>query len=82
MISARDLRLPFLHAYLDSLGADYNYKQGANFAVGGSTIKPLGRTLINFFNLSPLYLDIELIQFSEFMLRSQTIRKQGIIILA
>ncbi|CAK9169031.1 unnamed protein product [Ilex paraguariensis] len=48
-----------------------------DFLVGASTIKPLGRILKRFFNLCPLYLDIELTQFFEFIPRSQTIRKQG-----
>lgn len=54
------LRLPYLGAYLDSMGT--NFSHGANFATGGSSIRPGG--------YSPFDLEIQLAQFRRF--RSQT----------
>nr|XP_023884693.1 GDSL esterase/lipase At5g14450-like [Quercus suber] len=46
---AKDLKLPYLSAYLDSL--DTNFRHGANFATGGSSIRPGG--------YSPFHLGIQ-----------------------
>lgn len=54
------LGLPYLNAYLDSMGT--NFWHGANFATGGSSIRPGG--------YSPFHLEIQLAQFKRF--KSQT----------
>jgi hypothetical protein len=60
------LGLPFLSAYLDSFGANFRY--GANFATGGSTIQPLdGRMFEGRF--SPISLNIQFLQFAQLKAR-------------
>ncbi|TKY50424.1 GDSL esterase/lipase [Spatholobus suberectus] len=51
-----ELKLPYLSAYLDSVGS--NYRHGANFAVGGSSIRPGG--------FSPFPLGLQVSQFLQF----------------
>ncbi|KAM7514847.1 hypothetical protein LguiA_004430 [Lonicera macranthoides] len=70
---ANNLGLPFLSAYVDSIGANFTY--GANFAVAGSSILPLAQPLPAGF--LPIYLPIQLSEFSQFINRSQMIRSQG-----
>ncbi|KAL5582567.1 hypothetical protein UlMin_015009 [Ulmus minor] len=53
---AEKLKLPYLSPYLDSLGT--NFKHGANFATGGSSIRPGG--------YSPFHLGIQIFQFLRF----------------
>ncbi|CAN0904299.1 GDSL esterase/lipase At5g14450 [Linum grandiflorum] len=50
------LKLPYLSAYLDSVGTDF--KHGANFATGGSSIRPGG--------YSPFDLGVQISQFKRF----------------
>lgn len=56
---AEDLKLPYLSAYLDSIKT--NFRHGANFATGGSSIRPGG--------YSPFHLGIQLSQFVRFKSR-------------
>ncbi|KAL3751795.1 hypothetical protein ACJRO7_012602 [Eucalyptus globulus] len=65
---AEDLRLPHLSAYLDSVGS--NFSHGANFATAGSTIRPQS-------GYSPISLNVQLVEFSDFLARSQYFRSQG-----
>ncbi|KAL3644487.1 hypothetical protein CASFOL_009667 [Castilleja foliolosa] len=74
-IIAERLGLPHLSAFLDSIGS--NFSHGANFATAGSTIRP-PNTTISQSGVSPISLDVQYIQFSDFMKRSQIIRKQGL----
>lgn len=53
---AEELKLPYLSPYLDSLGT--NFRHGANFATGGSSIRPGG--------FSPFHLGIQINQFLRF----------------
>ncbi|WJX70286.1 hypothetical protein P8452_54413 [Trifolium repens] len=48
-----ELKLPYLSAYLNSVGS--NYRHGANFAVGGASIRPGG--------YSPFHLGLQVSQF-------------------
>ncbi|KAF5479587.1 hypothetical protein F2P56_000396 [Juglans regia] len=57
---AEELKSPYLSAYLDSIGTDFRH--GANFATGGSSIRPGG--------YSPFHLWIQMSQFMRF--KSQT----------
>ncbi|PKI55198.1 hypothetical protein CRG98_024489 [Punica granatum] len=59
-IIAEKLGVPYLSAYLDSLGT--NFRQGANFATAGSSILP------GFF--SPFDLGVQISQFSQFKSRT------------
>ncbi|GAB4846752.1 hypothetical protein Ancab_025760 [Ancistrocladus abbreviatus] len=63
---AEDLRLPYLSAYLDSINA--NFRHGANFATGGSSIRPGG--------YSPFHLGIQISQFIQFKSRTNAIYSQ------
>ncbi|KAK7275644.1 hypothetical protein RIF29_16764 [Crotalaria pallida] len=67
---AQNFGLPYLSAYLDSLGT--NFSTGANFATLGSTIRPPGPNA-----LSPFSLDVQFTQFKNFIPRTQFIKKQG-----
>lgn len=71
---AESLGLPYLSAYLDSVGT--NFSHGANFATAGSTVRPPNFT-ISQFGVSPVSLDVQFVQFSEFLTRSQIVRKRG-----
>ncbi|KAL2484497.1 GDSL esterase/lipase [Abeliophyllum distichum] len=68
------LGLPYLSPYLDSMGS--NFSHGANFATAGSTIRPQNTT-ISQSGYSPISLDVQFVQYSDFQRRSQIIRKQG-----
>ncbi|CAL0317930.1 unnamed protein product [Lupinus luteus] len=75
---AQSFGLPYVSAYLDSLGT--NFSHGANFAAAGATIKPPSSyptSLISNVRFSPFYLDIQYIQFKNFIPRTQFIRHQG-----
>ncbi|KAK7339455.1 hypothetical protein VNO77_20125 [Canavalia gladiata] len=56
-----ELKLPYLSAYLNSVGA--NYRHGANFATGGSSILPGG--------YSPFHLGLQISQFIQFKSRTK-----------
>ncbi|XP_010044557.3 GDSL esterase/lipase At3g26430 isoform X2 [Eucalyptus grandis] len=71
---AEDLRLPHLSAYLDSVGS--NFSHGANFATAGSPIRPQNMTLAQS-GYSPIALNVQLVEFSDFLARSQYFRSQG-----
>ncbi|XP_041010261.1 esterase-like [Juglans microcarpa x Juglans regia] len=71
---AMGVGLPYLSAYLDSLGT--NFTHGANFATAASTIR-LPSGIIPAGGFSPFYLDIQYSQFVQFKERSQIIRRQG-----
>ncbi|KAI4373819.1 hypothetical protein MLD38_011894 [Melastoma candidum] len=67
---AESLGLPHLSAYLDSMGT--NFSHGANFATAGSPIiSP------NTSGFSPINLNVQLVEYSEFCSRSQIIRSRG-----
>jgi len=68
------LGLPYISAYLDSLGT--NFSHGANFATSASTIRPPPSVLPQG-GFSPFYLDVQYTQFREFKPRTQFIRHQG-----
>ncbi|KAM7267719.1 hypothetical protein ACFE04_009885 [Oxalis oulophora] len=63
---AENLKLPYLNAYLDSVGACF--RQGANFATGGSSIRPGG--------YSPFNLGIQINQFRQFKARTTLLYNQ------
>ncbi|KAF3976405.1 hypothetical protein CMV_000378 [Castanea mollissima] len=63
---AKELKLPYLSAYLDSLGT--NFRHGANFATGGSSIRPGG--------YSPFHLGIQTSQFIRFKSRTTALYNQ------
>uniref|UniRef100_A0A5B6YUH1 Alpha-L-fucosidase n=1 Tax=Davidia involucrata TaxID=16924 RepID=A0A5B6YUH1_DAVIN len=63
---AEQLGLPYLSAYLDSIGT--NFRHGANFATGGSSIRPGG--------YSPFHLDLQISQFIQFKSRTTALYKQ------
>ncbi|XP_010502567.1 PREDICTED: GDSL esterase/lipase At3g26430-like [Camelina sativa] len=71
---AEELGLPYLNAFLDSMGS--NFSHGANFATAGSTVRP-PNTTISQGGASPISLAVQLVQFSDFLTRSQLIRNQG-----
>ncbi|KAK9272673.1 hypothetical protein L1049_003050 [Liquidambar formosana] len=63
---AGELGLPYLNAYLDSIGT--NFRHGANFATGGSSIRQGG--------YSPFHLDVQISQFMRFKSSTTTLYKQ------
>ncbi|BFG16343.1 hypothetical protein CerSpe_026170 [Prunus speciosa] len=71
---ANSLGLPFLSAYLDSVGS--NFSHGANFATAGSTIRPQNTTLRQS-GFSPISLDVQYNEFYDFHPRSQVARNRG-----
>ncbi|WOH05062.1 hypothetical protein DCAR_0624474 [Daucus carota subsp. sativus] len=70
---AEHLGLPYLSAYLDSL--DSNFRHGANFATGGSTIRRQNETMFQN-GISPFSLDIQTLHFDQFQLRSNDLYSQ------
>ncbi|KAI5355299.1 hypothetical protein L3X38_008194 [Prunus dulcis] len=71
---AKNLGHPFLSAYLDSLGTNFSY--GANFATAASTIR-LPDQIFPAGGFSPIYLNIQYVQFMQLKSRSQLIRHRG-----
>ncbi|XP_038975649.1 GDSL esterase/lipase ACHE-like [Phoenix dactylifera] len=71
---AESLGLPYISAYLDSMGT--NFSHGANFATALSTILPQNITLSQG-GYSPFSLDVQLKQFLQFKSRSQMIYNEG-----
>ncbi|KAL9246525.1 hypothetical protein vseg_020047 [Gypsophila vaccaria] len=71
---AEKLGLPYLSAYLDAMAA--NFTHGANFAVIGSTLKPVDGKLYEQ-DATPLSLNIQLLQFQQFKDRVEELYKQG-----
>ncbi|KAK6922293.1 GDSL lipase/esterase [Dillenia turbinata] len=66
-VLAKKLRLPCLSAYLDSIGT--NFRHGANFATGGSTIQPTDTRMYGI-GYSPISLDVQLEEFKQFKART------------
>ncbi|KAF9603277.1 hypothetical protein IFM89_034610 [Coptis chinensis] len=71
---AETFGLPYLSAYLDAVGS--NFTHGANFATAGSTIRPQNTSLSQS-GFSPISLNVQYYQYSEFQKRSQVVRKRG-----
>ncbi|GKV23012.1 hypothetical protein SLEP1_g32803 [Rubroshorea leprosula] len=72
---AEKLKLPYLNAYLDSIGT--NFRHGANFAIGGSTIQPLDTRVFNQ-GFNPISLDIQILQFEQLRERTNELYKEGV----
>ncbi|CAJ2669668.1 unnamed protein product [Trifolium pratense] len=62
----KHLGLPFLSAYINSIGT--TYRHGANFAAGSSTIMRQNKTI--FEGGTPFTVDIQIVQFSNFKSRT------------
>ncbi|XAR51928.1 Alpha-L-fucosidase [Bertholletia excelsa] len=71
---AERLKLPYLSAYLNSIGS--NYQHGANFATGGSTIRRPNETIYQY-GISPFYLDMQVTQFTQFKARTRELYSQA-----
>ncbi|KAK3413121.1 hypothetical protein EUGRSUZ_I01728 [Eucalyptus grandis] len=71
---AEKLKLPYLSAYLNSLGT--NYRHGANFATGGSTIRRQNETIFEF-GISPFSLDMQIVQYDQFKRRTAELYSQA-----
>ncbi|XP_024991768.1 GDSL esterase/lipase At3g26430-like isoform X1 [Cynara cardunculus var. scolymus] len=71
---AERLGLPYLSAFLDSIGS--NFRHGANFAASGCTIQPADSLMLNR-TFNPLTLDIQLLQFEQFKKRSSELYLEG-----
>ncbi|PON46443.1 Lipase [Trema orientale] len=71
---AERIGLPYLSAYLNSLGT--NYRHGANFATGGSTIRRPNETIYEY-GISPFSLDMQVVQFNQFKARSRVLYEQA-----
>ncbi|WCJ30099.1 GDSL-like Lipase/Acylhydrolase superfamily protein [Euphorbia peplus] len=65
--TAEKFKLPYLSAYLNSIGT--NYRHGANFATGGSTIRRQNETIFEY-GISPFSLDMQIVQFLQFKSRT------------
>ncbi|KAG4179374.1 hypothetical protein ERO13_A10G102000v2 [Gossypium hirsutum] len=70
---AERLGLPLLSSYLDSIGS--NFRHGANFAAGGSTIVPQNKTIAES-GLSPFALNVQIFQFDQFKARTSDLYKE------
>ncbi|CAN0924587.1 GDSL esterase/lipase At5g14450 [Linum grandiflorum] len=70
---AERLKLPYLSAYLNSIGT--NYRHGANFATGGSTIRRQNETIFQY-GISPFALDMQIVQFDQFKSRTADLYNQ------
>lgn len=65
---AESVKLPYLSAYLNSLGT--NFRHGANFATGGSTIGKPNETIYEY-GISPFFLGMQITQFNQFKARTK-----------
>ncbi|XP_028550587.1 GDSL esterase/lipase At3g26430 [Dendrobium catenatum] len=65
---------PFLSSYLDSLGT--NYSHGVNFATAASTIIDQNTSLSQG-GYSPFFLAVQILQFSQFIPRTQLVANRG-----
>lgn len=72
--AAERVGLPYLSAYLNSLGS--NFRHGANFATGGSTIRRQNETIFQY-GISPFSLDMQIAQFDQFKARSAELFTQS-----
>lgn len=66
--------LPYLSPYLDALGS--NFRHGANFAAGGSTIRRENESIFEN-GISPFSLDIQIINFNQYKARTSELYHQG-----
>ena len=66
--------LPFLNAYLDSVGLP-NFRKGCNFAAAGSTIRPATPT-----SVSPFSFGVQVAQFLRFKARVLELLPEGIFV--
>lgn len=73
-LAAEKLNLPYLSAYLNSLGT--NYRHGANFATGGSTIRRQNETIFEY-GISPFSLDMQIVQYDQFKQRTAELYSEG-----
>ncbi|KAF5746905.1 GDSL esterase/lipase [Tripterygium wilfordii] len=71
---AERFKLPYLSAYLNSLGTSYGH--GANFATGGSSIRRQNETIFEY-GISPFSLDMQIVQFDQFRSRSGELYKEA-----
>ena len=74
MYAAEHLGFPYLSPYLDSIGTSFRY--GANFAIGGSTIRPQNESM-SLNGVSPFSLDFQIIQYDNFKARTSYFYNQG-----
>lgn len=65
------MNLPFLNAYLDSIGIP-SFRKGCNFAAAGSTIQPATANAV-----SPFYFGIQVAQFVRFKARVLELLAKG-----
>lgn len=71
---AENLQLPYLSAYLNSIGT--NFRHGANFATGGSTIRRQNETIFEN-GISPFSLDIQIAHYDQFKSRTADLYNQA-----
>ncbi|KAK8664037.1 hypothetical protein V6N13_083840 [Hibiscus sabdariffa] len=71
---AEHLGLPYLSPYLDSIGT--SFRHGANFAIGGSTIRPQNESM-SLNGVSPFSLDVQIVQFGNFKVRTRYFYDRG-----
>ncbi|KAF8399794.1 hypothetical protein HHK36_015665 [Tetracentron sinense] len=71
---AEHLGLQYLSPYLDSIGT--NFRHGANFATGGSTIRRQNETIFQS-GASPFSLDVQIVQFDQFKARTSDLYNQA-----
>ncbi|KAJ7974676.1 GDSL esterase/lipase family [Quillaja saponaria] len=71
---AEQLELPYLSGYLDSLGT--NYGHGANFAVGGATIRKQSENASQY-GITQFSLEVQIKQFDDFKSRASDLYKQA-----
>ncbi|KMT10487.1 hypothetical protein BVRB_5g116110 [Beta vulgaris subsp. vulgaris] len=70
---AEQVGLPYLSAYLNSIGA--NFSHGANFATGGSTIRRQNETIFQY-GISPFSLDVQIWHYDQFKSRTKDLYNQ------
>ncbi|XP_071926433.1 GDSL esterase/lipase At3g26430-like [Coffea arabica] len=71
---AEELEMPYLSAYLDSIGA--NFRHGANYAASGTTIHLTDAQLYGA-GFNPLSLSVQLSQFEQFTARTRELYNQS-----
>lgn len=74
LFSAEEVGLPYLSAYLNSIGA--NFSHGANFATGGSTIRRQNETIFQY-GISPFSLDVQIWHHDQFKSRTKDLYNTG-----
>lgn len=71
---AGHLGLPFLNAYVDSIGS--NFSHGACFAASGSTLQPVNAKIYEA-GFNPFSVDVQLLQFEQLKDRTEELYSQG-----